>query len=107
MPWSTGPFFFLLTFGAHLHQASANLTAFLCAVTVSFFANARWTFSKPASPARFVRYTLFMACLALVTGWAGEWLSFAPFLTVGLFSALSLVIGYLYAHHVVFRDKQA
>lgn len=87
----------------HLNQASANAVAFTCAVTVSFFINARWTFSSPVSLKRYLLWASFMALFALFTGWCGDILALNPFLTLIIFSALSLVIGFFFANRFVFR----
>ena len=91
--------FVLLEWG----QASANLAAFCVAVTFSFFANARYTFQQPASVIRYISFVVAMGSLSYATGWVADALGGHPLLTLVAFSALSLVLGYLYARFCVFR----
>ncbi|MGK5721441.1 GtrA family protein [Proteus mirabilis] len=44
-------------------QATANLIAFIIAVTFSFFANAKFTFKKKATGRRYIAFTVFMGVL--------------------------------------------
>ena len=87
----------------HFNQACANAAAFACAVTVSFFINARWTFSSPVSLKRYLLWVSFMALFAFTTGWCGDVLALNPFLTLITFSAFSLAIGFFFANRFVFR----
>ncbi|MBD1554986.1 GtrA family protein [Pseudomonas typographi] len=85
-------------------QASANVLAFLAAVTFSYFVNARWTFRTAVSWRRYLYFTCFMAGMAAASGWVAQRLMWPPLLTLCLFSAASLVLGYRYAHGVVFKQ---
>lgn len=84
-------------------QAGSNAVAFIFAVTVSFFINARWTFSQPVSLKRYVMWISAMALMALGTGWGGDLLVLDPFVTLIVFSAISLILGFLVAKRFVFR----
>jgi hypothetical protein len=48
-----------------------------------------------------------MGALSLGVGHAGDVWRFHGLLTVTLFSALSLVVGFLYSKYVVFRERDA
>ncbi|WP_263260222.1 GtrA family protein [Pseudomonas sp. RIT-PI-S] len=95
--------FLWLVYEAGLRQAPANLAAFVLAVTFSYCANARWTFRAAASLRRYLLFSSFMALLALATGAVAQALAWAPLLTLCLFSALSLMLGYAYPRGVVFK----
>lgn len=97
--------FLVLDLGFHMGQASANICAFIVAVTFSYFANARWTFSTTPSLRTYFVYTPFMAVMAGLIGMAGQVFRFHPLLTLCLFSAISLVCGYLYARFIAFGDR--
>ncbi|WP_245588277.1 GtrA family protein [Brackiella oedipodis] len=97
--------FAVLTWVFHLSQACANLWAFLVAVSLSFVLNARFTFKAQLSMARYLAFTLFMGGLSYVTGWLADRWQLAPILTLVIFSALSLVLGYLYSNYLVFKER--
>lgn len=84
-------------------QAKANLAAFGVAVTFSFFVNARFTFNKTASAVRYGSFVLAMGALSYATGWLADMLATPPLLTLMVFSALSLILGFAYARFCVFR----
>lgn len=85
-------------------QYIANFGAFCIAVTFSFFANAKWTFKSEASGLRYLLYVTFMGSIAAFTGWAGDRLAVNPLTTLVIFSALSLIIGFIYSKFFVFKD---
>lgn len=89
----------------HASQALANLSGFIFAVSFSFFVNARFTFRSRASTLRYLLYAGFMGGLSACVGWIGDRMSTPPMLTVVAFSAISLVIGFIYAKFVVFNDR--
>lgn len=95
--------FGLLFWGFGIGQATANLGAFVLAVTFSFFANARYTFKKTASLGRYTSFVSAMGGLSYLTGLAVESIGWHPLVTLLAFSALSLVCGYLYSTFCVFR----
>lgn len=95
--------FLLLHWGLEVSQSLANLTAFSLAVSFSFFANARYTFQQKASLLRYVSFVVAMGILSYLTGSLADSLGAHPLLTLITFSALSLVLGYLYSAFCVFR----
>lgn len=97
--WSV---FFLLVSLVGTGQGPANLVAFACAVTFSFFANAKITFRSRASLGRYVGYVLFLGALAWGMGAAAEHVDLPPLVTLVAFSATSLVAGFLYSRYVIF-----
>ncbi|KAB0498799.1 GtrA family protein [Pseudomonas vancouverensis] len=97
--------FFLLSVAAGLRQAFSNLLAFCVAASFSFYMNALFTFTGKASVGGYLLFLLGMGTLSLVVGHLGDVWRLHGLLTVVLFSALSLVIGFLYSRYVVFRER--
>lgn len=85
-------------------QAVSNFSAFCIAVTFSFFVNAKWTFKSQATTVRYLLYVLFMGILAAATGWYADRASLNPIITLIVFSAISLICGFIYSKYVVFRE---
>lgn len=85
-------------------QAIANLVAFLVAVTVSFFVNARWTFKAQPSLRRYLTMVVAMGALSYFIGGIADILGLHPLVTLVTFSLISLVAGFLVARFVVFRE---
>lgn len=87
-------------------QSLANFGAFCVAVTFSFFANAKWTFDSEATALRYMIYILFMGAVACSVGWAADICQLPPIITLVVFSAISLVCGFLYSKYIVFKDAK-
>ncbi|KIH81705.1 GtrA family protein [Pseudomonas batumici] len=90
-----------------ISQALSNLGAFALAATFSFYANARYTFRAQASTRRYLLFILFMGVLSLAIGWGADRLMMPGLFTLMLFSAISLVVGFLYSKQIVFRERQS
>jgi putative flippase GtrA len=101
--WSI--FLLLVAFGG-MGQALANLVAFACAVTVSFFANAKITFRSQASLGRYLGYVLFLGATAWILGAGAERANLSPLVTLIGFSAISLVVGFLYSRFIIFSGER-
>ncbi|WP_337008873.1 GtrA family protein [Pantoea sp. AS142] len=86
-------------------QSLSNFAAFCVAVTFSFFANARWTFSSEATTFRYMMYVFFMGAVATLIGSSADRLHVNPIATLVVFSAVSLVCGFLYSKYIIFREK--
>lgn len=84
-------------------QANANLVAFLIAVTFSFFMNARFTFNKKPTSMRYCLFTSCMVCLSYITGFVSDRFILSPFFTLIGFSAISLILGFIYSKYIVFK----
>ncbi len=98
-----------LCFGALVHffastQALANIVAFCCAVTFSFFADAKWTFNSKATLGRYIAFVLFMGAMAGLTGYIADKLSIPALVTLIAFSGFSLVAGFIYSKLIVFKS---
>lgn len=98
--------FAALVYLASTTQATANLIAFIVAVTFSFFANAKFTFKKKATGDRYVAFVGFMGVLSYLTGFIADKVNAAPIITLVAFSAISLVLGFLYSKLFVFKGME-
>ncbi|HEK1689518.1 translocase [Pseudomonas putida] len=99
--------FFLLHQGTGLGQASSNLLAFTVAASLSYYLNTRFTFTLVPSKARYLAFMSGMGCLSLSMGALADWAGLSPWLTLLIFSAVSLIVGYSYSHAVVFKRRDA
>ena len=90
----------------HTSQALANFAGFVFAVSFSFFANARFTFNASTTTMHYMLYVGFMGSLSAAIGWAADKASLAPIVTLVVFSAISLVCGFVYSKYIVFRDAK-
>lgn len=95
--------FFLGYYWGDLTQATANLVAFLCAVHLSYYLNTKFNFSRPLSLKRYVLFITFMSGLSVVVGAWGDAYTAWPILTLVVFSASSVVLGFLFSKFIVFR----
>lgn len=93
-------------YGFHTNQTLANLTAFIVAVSFSFFANARYTFRTSTSVIRYLLFVAFMGALSAAVGWTADLQTLPPLVTLVAFSAISLVCGFVYSRFIVFRDAK-
>lgn len=98
--------FAVCVYGLHTRQALANFTGFVIAVSFSFFANAKFTFKASTTPLRYLFYVGFMGTLSVAVGWAADNSGLAPLVTPIVFSAISLVCGFIYSRFIIFRDAK-
>lgn len=87
-------------------QALANFGGFVVAVSFSFFANARFTFNSSTTTMRYMLYVGFMGTLSAAIGWEADNVGLPPLVTLIIFSAISLVCGFIYSKFIVFRDAK-
>ncbi|WP_285535227.1 GtrA family protein [Brucella sp. NBRC 12950] len=92
----------LLVRGVRFRLAIANLAAFGCAVTFSYFANSLWTFMSQPSWTRYLLFVSFMGCLAYATGFIGDIMKTSPMIVFISFTTLSLVAGFAFSRYFVF-----
>ncbi len=90
----------------HTGQALANFVGFVVAVSFSFFANAKFTFKSSTTTKRYMLYVGFMGALSAAVGWVADKAGLAPIITLVVFSAISLVCGFIYSKFIVFRDAK-
>lgn len=98
--------FTICIYAFHAGQALGNFSGFVAAVSFSFFANARFTFKSSATTMRYMLYLGFMGSLSAAVGWAADKSGLAPIFTLILFSAISLMCGFIYSKFIVFRDAK-
>lgn len=98
--------FIVLHLYADFSQALSNLVAFGAAASLSYFANALFTFAVRPSGARYVLFLTGMGSLSLLLGALADRAGLAAWLTLVSFSAASLVIGYVYSRTVVFKRRE-
>lgn len=85
-------------------QALSNVAAFFLAVTFSFIVNAKYTFKGKATSKRYITYLIFMGFMAGIIGQISDYMHFSSFITLIVFSAVSLVMGFFYSKYIVFRE---
>lgn len=90
----------------HTRQAFGNFAGFVVAVSFSFFANARFTFKASTTKMRYMLYVGLMGSLSAAVGWAADKSGLAPIITLILFSAISLVCGFVYSKFIVFSEAK-
>jgi len=87
-------------------QSISNLMGFMVAVTLSFYLNAIWTFKSRITLLRYMLLVVFMAMLSWFVGEIADDNQFLPIITPVLFSVISLVLGFLFMKHFVFRGTR-
>jgi len=87
-------------------QSLSNFIAFCVAVTFSFFANAKWTFSTEATTIRYMMYVFFMGVIATLVGSYADRMNISPLITLIGFSGISLICGFLYSKYIIFRERR-
>lgn len=98
--------FAVLVYALQTGQALANFGGFVVAVSFSFFANARFTFKSSTTTMRYMLYVGFMGTLSAAIGWEADKVGMSPILTLIIFSAISLICGFIYSKFIVFRDAK-
>ncbi|MCG7388268.1 GtrA family protein [Pantoea sp. ACRSB] len=97
---------FAICFENGLAQSLSNFIAFCVAVTFSFFANARWTFNSEATTIRYIMYVFFMGMVAVMIGSYADRLRVSPVVTLVVFSATSLLCGFIYSKYIIFKERK-
>lgn len=98
---------FFIVFSLFSSQAVSNVVGFLCAVTFSFFANARFTFQGRVSLPKYLVYVAGMGAISFVIGWYGDRAQNWPIVTLVLSSATGLCLGYFVARFVLLEKGQS
>lgn len=99
--------FFLFYFLVFLSfkQALANLLAFLSAATFSYFMNAKFTFKSLYNFKKYLLFLLIMGILSFSLGFLADIFHLPALLTPIIFSALSLVLGFLLSKFFIFGSS--
>ena len=97
--------FFLLSVALDWHQARSNLVAFCIAASFSFYMNALYTFDHKLSVGGYLLFMVAMGALSYGVGHVGDLWRLHGLLTVAMFSAVSLVLGFFISKYVVFRER--
>lgn len=87
-----------------LSQSLANLLAFFVAASLSFFANAKFTFKASPKKWKYLTYLFFMGGLSYLVGHFCAYLGIAPVFTFILHCFLSLIIGFLFSK-LLFKER--
>lgn len=95
--------FFYGLFYLNSNQGLSNAIAFLIAVTFSYFINAKLNFKAQLNLIKYGAFVAFMALLAYLTGFCADLWQFPPLIMLILFSAISLVLGFLFSKWYVFK----
>lgn len=101
--WSV---FLFMHYVCYLSQSISNLTAFIIAVTFSFFMNAKFTFSQKATAGKFISYTVFLGGLSYLVGFISDQIELPAIVTLVVFSAISLICGFIYSKYIVFKGNK-
>lgn len=87
-------------------QAISNLTAFFVALSFSFLANARYTFRAPVSLLRYLTFVAGMGSLSVAVGSIADLQSWRPMVTVVVYSAISLLLGFLLSRWIFTEQRK-
>lgn len=98
-----GIVFALLVTGG-IEQSYSNFSAFLAAVTFSFFVNAHFTFKKQPTLSKFLKMSSMMAVLSYVGGWLGDLFELHYLVTFILWCLFSFIAGFVFSKWVVFNQ---
>jgi len=86
------------------NQAICNFVGFSCAVTFSFFANAKFTFKCESTIKRYILFVGFMGIMSIIFGLVGDRLNTQGLYTLISFSIFSLICGFIYSKYIVFKE---
>lgn len=98
----------IFLFGIHIvkaPQSVSNLSAFLVAVSFSYVMNAKYTFKQEKKVKKYLLYIAFMGLLSYLTGYIADKINMPSLLTLVIFSALSLIAGFIYSKKIIFKEK--
>ncbi|QXH52389.1 GtrA family protein [Pseudomonas fakonensis] len=98
--------FLLLSLVLGLNQALSNLLAFIVAASLSYSLNARYTFVVPPNRRRYAMFLCGMGSLSLAIGALADQVQLPPWLTLLVFTLVSLLVGYAFSHAVVFKRRE-
>ncbi|WP_445181078.1 GtrA family protein [Pseudomonas sp. McL0111] len=97
--------FFVLCSAVGLKQAASNFAAFCVAATFSFYVNALYTFEARTSVSAYLLFICLMGGLSFGVGSFADAHNLPGLVTVAVFSALNLSLGYGFFRFVLFRER--
>lgn len=95
---------YFLLIASGLNQSEGNLIAFCIAVTCSYLLNAKFTFKAQYKPKEYCLYISFMGLVSYLIGYVGDNLGLEPILSLLVFSALSLFMGYKFSKILFLKE---
>jgi putative flippase GtrA len=95
--------FFVLCSAIGLKQAASNFAAFCVAAGFSFYVNTLYTFDARTSVSAYLLFIGLMGGLSYGIGSFADAHNLPGLLTVAVFSALNLLLGYCFFRFVLFR----
>jgi putative flippase GtrA len=98
--------FFILRIAYDLSQAYSNLWAFCAAASFSYYVNALYTFAIPTSLGRYLKFMLCIGGLSFALGKLGDQMQWPGGVTLTVYSAASLVAGFLISKWLMYRVRE-
>jgi len=86
-------------------QAIANLSGFAVASAFSFIVNSKYTFQTDLNIKRYLVFLIGMASISYLVGALADDNNIHPIITLVLFSAISLILGFIWSKWVVFFKR--
>ncbi|MFJ2712118.1 polysaccharide synthesis protein GtrA [Pseudomonas sp. NPDC087346] len=99
--------FFVLCSAIGVKQAAGNFAAFCVAAAFSFYVNVLYTFDVRTSISAYLLFISLMGGLSYGIGSLADTHNLPGLLTVAVFSASNLLLGYCFFRFVLFRDQRA
>ena len=84
-------------------QTYCNLAAFAVASTFSYYMNSRFNFKKKAKGKTYFLFVIGLGALSLLIGGCADKFNLNGFVTLIVFSTLSLILGFIYSKYIVFK----
>jgi len=95
--------FFIFRIALEMSQAYSNLLAFGTAASLSFYANALYTFAMPPTVERYLVSMAWLGSMSLAAGTLGDRWALPALVTLTMFSLVNLIVGFLICKWLVFR----
>lgn len=105
MHLSTGRFFVLCS-AIGLTQAASNFAAFCVAAAFSFYVNLLYTFDSKTWVLGYVLFIALLGGTSFGIGAIADTRDWGGLLTVTVFTALNLMLGYCFFRFVLFRGQR-
>jgi len=94
--------FFIFTNMGFL-QSISNLAAFSFASSFSYVMNSKFNFKKKAKGSSYILFVTGLGVLSLLIGSCADRFKLSAFVTLIVFSSLSLILGFFYSKFIVFK----